>query len=305
MKKFLFALIVSLFVTSTSYAAIETFTGTDEYTIGETETQADAKERSRQRALRNAQEQAGIYIRSYSESKDFALVRDEVVTITAGVLKVVGAPDYKVRVLDDGKSMLIITTVTVQIDTDDVDRRLKDFEARHAPKPPVDKPKPIEQPKSVEEPKPEKVEPPTDIDEDKILLSNQKLEEACHLGALRKFKQAIPLCNEALKLNPNNSDAYTYRGHVYQVLGDHVQALKDSTKAIELNPNDAAAWNNRAWAYYEHYKNYKKALADFNKAIELEPNAASYNGRGRVYLALGDKKRANEDFAKAKNAKKI
>ena len=294
MKKFLFALIVSLLVTATSHAEIQTFTGTDEYTVGETETQADAKERSRLRAMRNAQEQAGVLIKSRSRMKDLELVDDEVVTIAAAVLKVVGAPDYKVRVLDDGKSTLIVTTVTVQIDTDDVDRRLKTIEARENPKPPVDRPKPIVQPA-----------PQPDVDKDNILLSNQKLEEACHLGALRKFKQAIPLCNEALKLNPNNSDAYTYRGHVYQVLGDHVQAFRDSTKAIELNPNDVAAWNNRAWAYYEHYKNYKKALADFNKAIELEPNAASYIGRGRVYLALGDRKRANEDFAKAKDAKKI
>jgi len=163
-KKFLFALIVSLLVTATSHAEIQTFTGTDEYTVGETETQADAKERSRLRALRNAQEQAGVLIKSRSRMKDLELVDDEVVTIAAAVLKVVGAPDYKVRVLDDGKSTLIVTTVTVQIDTDDVDRRLKTIEARENPKPPVDKPKPIEQPapQPVEQPKPEKVEPPTE-----------------------------------------------------------------------------------------------------------------------------------------------
>ena len=164
MKKFLFALIVSLFVTATSHAEIQTFTGTDEYTVGETETQADAKERSRLRALRNAQEQAGVLIKSRSRMIDLELVDDEVVTISAAVLKVVGAPDYKVRVLDDGKSTLIVTTVTVQIDTDDVDRRLKEIEAHHNPKPPVDRPKPIEQPapQPVEQPKPEKVEPPTE-----------------------------------------------------------------------------------------------------------------------------------------------
>lgn len=132
MKKFLLALIVagSLFVTSTSYAAIETFTGTDEYTLGENETQAAAKERSRQRAMRNAQEQAGILIKSRSRSIDLELVDDEIITIAAGVIKVVGAPVYKVRVLDDGKSTVIFTTLTVKIDTDDVDRRLQEIEAR-------------------------------------------------------------------------------------------------------------------------------------------------------------------------------
>ncbi len=181
MKKFLFALIVSLLVTATSHAEIQTFTGTDEYTVGETETQADAKERSRLRALRNAQEQAGVLIKSRSRMKDLELVDDEVVTIAAAVLKVVGAPDYKVRVLDDGKSTLIQTTVTVQIDTDDVDRRLKEIEARENPKPPVDRPKPIEQPapQPVEKPKPEKVEPPT-----------EKIEQPAEHG-IKTFKARV------------------------------------------------------------------------------------------------------------------
>ena len=128
MKRFLIALLLtSSLAMTTAYAEIKTYTGTDEYTIGEHETQADAKERSKQRALRNAQEQAGVYIRSYSLSKDFELVEDEVLTLTEGILKIVGAPDYKTVVLNDGKSILIRTTLTIQIDTDDVDRRLKEI----------------------------------------------------------------------------------------------------------------------------------------------------------------------------------
>ena len=197
MKKFLFALIVSLFVTATSHAEIQTFTGTDEYTVGETETQADAKERSRLRALRNAQEQAGVYIRSQSRMRDLELVDDEVVTISAAVLKVVGAPDYKVRVLDDGKSTLIVTTVTVQIDTDDVDRRLKAIEARENPKPPVDRPKPIEQPapQPVETPKPEKVEPPT-----------EKIEQPAEHGI--KIFVGVGVCNGKFLLQQTKDMAY-------------------------------------------------------------------------------------------------
>ena len=164
MKKFLFALIVSLLVTATSHAEIQTFTGTDEYTIGETETQADAKERSRLRALRNAQEQAGVLIKSRSRMIDLELVDDEVVTLTEGILKIVGAPIHEIRLLGDGKGILIHTTITVEIDTDDLDRRLEEIARKHqpAPKTPIDRPKPIEQPKPkpVEQPKPKPVEQP-------------------------------------------------------------------------------------------------------------------------------------------------
>ena len=167
MKRFLTALLLvvaNFFVMPPVEAEIQTYTGTDEYIVGEHETHEVAKNNSKIRAMRNAQDQAGVFIRSRSRMKDLELVDDEVVTITAAVLKVVGAPDYKVRVLDDGKSTLIVTTVTVQIDTDDVDRRLKTIEARENPKPPVDRPKPIEKPapQPVEKPKPEKVEPPTE-----------------------------------------------------------------------------------------------------------------------------------------------
>lgn len=227
MKKFLFALIVSLLVTATSHAEIQTFTGTDEYTVGETETQADAKERSRLRALRNAQEQAGVYIRSQSRMRDLELVDDEVVTLTAAVLKVVGAPVYKVRVLDDGKSTLIVTTVTVQIDTDDVDRRLKTIEARENPKPPVDRPKPIEQPapQPVDKPKPEKVEPPT-----------EKIEQPAEEPApVEEPKPAEPITPPPVD-EPTVDEAPAPRGEMkfFEALG---RGHRFKQKAIEFAKN--------------------------------------------------------------------
>ena len=40
---------------------------------------------------------------------------------------------------------------------------------------------------------------------------------------------------------------------------------------------------------------------DYNKAIQLNPNfAEAYFGRGKCYEAMGDKAKAQADFAKAK-----
>lgn len=162
MKKFLTALLIvgSLFFVSTAQAAIQTYTGTDDYTVGERETQEDAQNNSKLRALRNAQEQAGLYIRSRSRSKDLELVDDEIVTLTEGIVKIVGAPQYRKEILSDGKSILIHTTVTVQIDTDDVDRRLEEIARQHKPAPttPIDRPKPIETPAPPVEEKPAPVD---------------------------------------------------------------------------------------------------------------------------------------------------
>ena len=56
MKKFLAAMLIvgSLFFVSTAEAEVKTYTGTDDYTVGERETQEDAQNNSKLRALRNA-----------------------------------------------------------------------------------------------------------------------------------------------------------------------------------------------------------------------------------------------------------
>ncbi|MBR1647645.1 MAG: hypothetical protein IJ685_12860 [Selenomonadaceae bacterium] len=137
MKKFLATLLVvwSLFFASTADAEIKTYTGTDDYTVGERETQEDAQNNSKLRALRNAQEQAGFYISTRSRSLNLKLMEDDILVIAQNIVNLVGAPQYRKEILSDGKSVLIHTTVTVEIDTDDLDRRLEEFSRKHQPSP--------------------------------------------------------------------------------------------------------------------------------------------------------------------------
>ncbi len=315
MKKFFAMLLVvgSLFFVSTAQAEVKTYTGTDDYTVGERETQEDAQNNSKLRALRNAQEQAGLYIRSRSRSKDLELVEDEIVTLTEGIVKIVGAPQYRKEILSDGKSVLIHTTVTVQIDTEDVDRRLEEIARKHKPAPttPIDRPKPIETPAPVEQPAPlpeppvEKIEPTqpvetiTSLTDDKIKLSTQKSDAALKLLRAGKAKEALPLCDEAIQLNPNNVDAWNDRGWAYNDLKDYEKALENYNKVIELNPKYKWAYNNRGVVYREQ-KKYKQALIELNKAIELDPNFAhAYANRGWTYYDMNKTDKALADYNKA------
>ena len=162
MKKFLFALIVSLFVTATSHAAIETYVGEGSATMSEAETQDVAVDRAKLKALRHAQEQAGVYIRSQSRMRDLELVDDEVEMLTGGIVKIMNT-NVKKTVIND-EVIQVFVTVTVQINSDDLQREIDKLLSKRNPKPPVDRPKPIEQPapQPVDKPKPEKVEPPTE-----------------------------------------------------------------------------------------------------------------------------------------------
>ena len=91
MKKFLVAALIagSLFTMPTANAEIKTYEGSDEYFMNEFETMDIAKQRAKQKAERVAQENAGVYISSYSETKDMELVKDEVISIACGILSVV------------------------------------------------------------------------------------------------------------------------------------------------------------------------------------------------------------------------
>ena len=66
----------NLFLPSTTSAEIKTYTGTGEYIMSDFETPEVAKQRAKVYAERNAQEQAGVYVNSYSKMENFHYQRN-------------------------------------------------------------------------------------------------------------------------------------------------------------------------------------------------------------------------------------
>ena len=130
MKKFLATLVVvcSLFFMSAAQAESETYTGEGKATMSEAETQEQIIERAKTYALRNAREKAGVYIRTRSELRDFELVEDDIITMTAGVLKITDTQIEKTLVND---AIQVFVTVTVIIDSDELKRNIDDFLRSH------------------------------------------------------------------------------------------------------------------------------------------------------------------------------
>lgn len=48
--------------------------------------------------------------------------------------------------------------------------------------------------------------------------------------------------NQAIARNPNDANAYFYRGGGYYLQGDKQSALADITKATQINPKFSVAW---------------------------------------------------------------
>ena len=109
-------------------ADTETYTGEGKATMSEAETQEQIIERAKTYALRNAREKAGVYIRSRSELRDLELVEDDIITMTAGVLKVTDTQIEKTLVND---AIQVFVTVTVIIDSNELKRNIDDFINSH------------------------------------------------------------------------------------------------------------------------------------------------------------------------------
>ncbi len=76
-------------------------------------------------------------------------------------------------------------------------------------------------------------------------------------------------------------------------------AIEAFTQALELDPELAHAHNARAAARTLR-GDVDEGLADSHEAIRLDPKEPKfYHTRGLVYREIGDKAKAEDDFAKA------
>lgn len=80
-------------------------------------------------------------------------------------------------------------------------------------------------------------------------------------GALRELEEAI-------RLDPENAEAYFYRGNIRYGSMQYDLALEDYTKSVTLNESFADAWSNRG-DLYQAIGQMDKACPDWRKAEEL------------------------------------
>jgi tetratricopeptide (TPR) repeat protein len=108
--------------------------------------------------------------------------------------------------------------------------------------------------------------------------------------------------NEAIRLNPNLSEAFAIRGYLRFVLGNQSGALNDVDSALRLNPKNGAALIVRSTIKGEN-GDHRGAIADATEAIQLDPNSPylnfAYNNRGLARANLRDFEGALPDLTQA------
>ncbi|MBW4683684.1 MAG: tetratricopeptide repeat protein [Komarekiella atlantica HA4396-MV6] len=133
-------------------------------------------------------------------------------------------------------------------------------------------------------------------DEDLNLLYIKLGEECFDKG---EYVNAITNYNQALQINPNNTDLYYRRGLAHYQLGDYESAIADYSQAIQRNLHDAKSYNKRGLALYQLGR-LEEAIDDYTQAIRINPNVAvAYKNRAEARSHIGDNQGAIEDYTQA------
>ena len=113
---------------------------------------------------------------------------------------------------------------------------------------------------------------------------------------LGDYKGAIADYDSAIRIKPDDANAYNNRGNAKDELGQYFAAIADYDTAIRLKPDHATAYNNRGNTK-RNLGQYFAAIADFDTAIRLKPDdAKAYNNRGLAKSDLGQHFAAIADF---------
>jgi tetratricopeptide (TPR) repeat protein len=107
-------------------------------------------------------------------------------------------------------------------------------------------------------------------------------------AAQGRYREAIPLLQEAVELDPKDFWAWFVLGHCHSGLAQAADAVACYNAAVALWPDYPWAYFNRGLAHLK-LQNYRRAAADLDRAVHLKPDAAEpYLNRALARQGLKD-----------------
>lgn len=99
---------------------------------------------------------------------------------------------------------------------------------------------------------------------------------------MSEYEKAILNFTKAIKIDPNNEEAYAYRGRAFYEIDSLSQSKADFDKAIKLNSDFEYAYTNRALLRYTKLNDQKGGCEDLNKAAKLGDEIAKEHLRDGI-----------------------
>ena len=121
-----------------------------------------------------------------------------------------------------------------------------------------------------------------------------------NIEAARKHKIALQYYNNALRLQPNSTEALYNRGLLFQNMGELDKAVIDYMFILKIDSRYADAHYNLGYIDLAYLKNYKSAITHFTDAIRVNSQyAEAFYNRGVALELSGDAKSAEKDYRQA------
>ncbi len=121
---------------------------------------------------------------------------------------------------------------------------------------------------------------------------------AAEHAARGRYRQAVPLLQEAVQEDPQHYWAWFVLGHCHAQLAQHADAVACFNAAVAQQPEFPWAWFNRGLVYLRQ-QNYRRAAADFDRAVALRPELAEpYLNRALARQGLKDYAGAAADLSR-------
>jgi tetratricopeptide (TPR) repeat protein len=115
-----------------------------------------------------------------------------------------------------------------------------------------------------------------------------------------KYKEAMAMANQELRVHPNQASAFVIRGWIYSLYDEPEKALKEWDQALKIDPAGSfELFSNRYRTYLDQGK-FDLAIQDITKALSLRPDEwVLYKERGQVHSVLKQYDLAIKDITKA------
>ena len=127
-----------------------------------------------------------------------------------------------------------------------------------------------------------------------IILNNLGLAETKQ----KRYTEAVEYLRRAMRLKPNYTDPHLNLGAAYEEMGRRAEAELQLRAAVALAPLNVDARNRLGKLYFETGR-LTEAEEQFHKSVESEPNATGFSALGDIYLARGERARAEQAFREA------
>jgi len=280
---------------------------TGKYVMGDLDSKKDAKILALTEAKRLALERAGTYLEGNSEVKNFELTKDQITTLTAGIMSVeVLKEDWQMS----GENLMVTVLIRAKIDTSNLEERINnlkddkssvdDFQKMQAQF--------TDLKKELDALKAQRAAAPT---ADKMTYEKQHeaiikqvttledLERAKNDLGNKRYGEAAEGYARLIADHPDRPDLYVGQAIALRGLGRNNEAFRSVDTALRLVPDRADAYGVKARLLADG-KEYQQALEVVNRAIKLNPHDPKYYlGRAELSLKLNRPRLAAYDFKTA------